>query len=128
MQANVTVATLRYYERRGLIHPDRTLSGYRTYAPSVVNEVRWIKSAQRLGFRLREIQELLHKRDDPSATCGDVCRVLTKKLDEIDGRARTLTAQATALRTALSHCDASGDKQAGECPVWEELGAGDNEG
>lgn len=125
-KANVSIATLRYYERRGLIHPDRTSSGYRTYAPSVVDDVRWIKSAQGIGFRLREIEALLRQREDPKATCVQVCDVLADKLVEIDERARALAAQAAALRNVLEQCDMS-DRPAGECPVWKELETGVDE-
>jgi len=69
--AGVNQQTLRYYERRGLIlEPDRTLGGHRLYPPETVRVVRVIKTAQRLGFTLGEVAELLvaaahrHGRDD----------------------------------------------------------------
>lgn len=52
--------TLRYYERRGLVaEPDRTLGGHRLYPPETVTMLRVIKTAQRLGFTLDEVAELL---------------------------------------------------------------------
>ncbi|WP_375488138.1 MerR family transcriptional regulator [uncultured Mycobacterium sp.] len=58
--AGVNVQTLRYYERRGLLHrPDRTLGGHRLYPPETVTVTRVIKAAQRLGFTLDEIANLL---------------------------------------------------------------------
>ena len=51
---------MRYYERRGLIfEPDRTLGGHRLYPPATVRVVRVIKAAQRLGFALDEVADLL---------------------------------------------------------------------
>jgi len=51
--AGVNVQTLRYYERRGLLHePDRTLGGHRLYPPEAVTVLRVIKVAQRLGFHV----------------------------------------------------------------------------
>jgi len=42
--AGVNVQTLRYYERRGLLHrPDRTLGGHRLYPPETVTVMRVIK-------------------------------------------------------------------------------------
>jgi MerR family mercuric resistance operon transcriptional regulator len=56
----VNVQTLRYYERRGLLAtPSRRPSGQRRYPEEAVRLLRTIKAAQRLGFTLAEIQELL---------------------------------------------------------------------
>ena len=58
--AGVNVQTLRYYERRGLLPaPARSLGGHRLWSPEAVTRVRAIKAAQRLGFTLKEIAELL---------------------------------------------------------------------
>jgi MerR family mercuric resistance operon transcriptional regulator len=58
--AGVNPQTLRYYERRGLLaEPDRSLGGHRLYRPEVVTMLKVVKAAQRLGFTLEEIGELL---------------------------------------------------------------------
>lgn len=58
--AGVNRQTLRYYERRGLLaEPDRTLGGHRMYPEETVTVLRMIKAAQRLGFTLDEVAELL---------------------------------------------------------------------
>ncbi|MFC4969113.1 MerR family transcriptional regulator [Paenibacillus sp. GCM10023248] len=50
-----------YYERRGLlINPPRSESGYRMYSNEAVEDIRFIKRAQDLGFTLDEIKTLLH--------------------------------------------------------------------
>jgi DNA-binding transcriptional MerR regulator len=56
----VNVETLRYYERRGIIaKPDRSLGGHRVYGDDTITILRVIKAAQRLGFSLDEVAELL---------------------------------------------------------------------
>src|SRR5215212_6002073 len=58
--AGVNRQTLRYYERRGLLaEPDRSLGGHRLYPPETITTLRVIKAAQRLGFTLDEVAELL---------------------------------------------------------------------
>ena len=58
--AGVNLETLRYYEGRGLLPtPDRSLGGHRIYPPETVTTLRVIKAAQRLGFTLDEISDLL---------------------------------------------------------------------
>src|SRR5690606_38221272 len=97
-RAGVSIATLRYYERRGLIaEPVRTPSGYRAYPPETVIAVRAIKRAQRLGFTLREIRAMLETRRRPRATCGDLCRQAEDKIGELSARIRSLTETRDAL-------------------------------
>lgn len=53
-------ATLRYYERRGLLsQPGRSPGGHRLYDEQAVTTLRVIKAAQRLGFTLEEVADLL---------------------------------------------------------------------
>lgn len=59
-RAGVSTETLRYYERRGLLHePPRTAGGYRDYPAAAVGILRFVKRAQELGFTLDEVAELL---------------------------------------------------------------------
>jgi MerR family transcriptional regulator, mercuric resistance operon regulatory protein len=58
--AGVNPQTLRYYERRGLLaEPARTPGGHRIYPAEEVTLLRVIKAAQRLGFSLDEVAELV---------------------------------------------------------------------
>ena len=58
--AGVNLQTLRYYERRGLLaEPRRSMGGHRLYPPETVTILRVIKAAQRLGFTLEEIADLI---------------------------------------------------------------------
>lgn len=58
--AGVNIQTLRYYERRGLLaEPERSNGGHRLYDEDAVTALRVIKAAQRLGFTLDEVAELL---------------------------------------------------------------------
>ena len=59
-EAKVNSQTVLYYERRGLVAPhSRTDAGYRKFLPATVAKIRFIKSAQKLGFSLMEIRGLL---------------------------------------------------------------------
>src|SRR5579859_2255694 len=64
-RAGVGIETVRFYEREGLLEePPRRVSGYRQYSEQVVTRLHFIKSAQKLGFSLKEISELLLLRVD----------------------------------------------------------------
>jgi MerR family copper efflux transcriptional regulator len=68
-EAGIGVETVRFYEREGLLEePVRRASGYRQFNLDAVARLRFIKRAQRLGFTLREIKELLAlKRRSPTS-------------------------------------------------------------
>jgi len=59
-EANVTVATVRYFQRRDLLEnsPGR-LAGRHGYSQQDVFRIQFIKRAQALGFSLKEIAEHL---------------------------------------------------------------------
>ncbi len=118
--AGVKVATLRYYERRGLVTPPpRSPSGYRLYPPQALERVRFIKSAQALGFSLREIAELLALRHDPQGTCAQVKARAQAKIAEIDAKIATLQEIRQELAQLSARCRGEGPLRA--CPILDAL-------
>ncbi len=58
--ADVNVETIRFYQRKGLLDvPDKPPGGIRRYTDTDLVRLRFIESAQKLGFRLGEVGELL---------------------------------------------------------------------
>jgi MerR family mercuric resistance operon transcriptional regulator len=103
--AGVGRETLRYYERRGLIAaPDRSLGGHRRYPPETVAVLRAVRAAQRLGFTLAEIGDLL-AAGTRRADAGLRARAAAK-LEEVERRMADLAVVAGTLREALdAGCD-----------------------
>ena len=67
--AEVNVETIRFYQRKGLLtEPIRPLGGIRRYDSKDVSRVRFIKSAQRIGFKLDEVAQLLQLDDGTHCT------------------------------------------------------------
>lgn len=107
--AGVNLQTLRYYERRGLLaEPARTLGGHRLYPPEAVTVLRVIKTAQRLGFTLTEVAELLEAgvhRHGRRRDAGLQTRARAK-LAEVERRLADLTVIRDTLREAVTAgCD-----------------------
>jgi MerR family mercuric resistance operon transcriptional regulator len=107
--AGVNVQTLRYYERRGLLpEPDRSLGGHRLYPSEAVTVLRVIKAAQRLGFTLDEVEQLLdagQHRHGPRPSTGLQERAQAK-LTEVEARIADLQVIAETLRATLrAGCD-----------------------
>lgn len=87
----VTPKTLRFYERRALLHePARTTGGYRDYDPTVIDRVAFIKQAQAAGLTLAQIGEILDIRDQGRAPCDHVTQLVDRSLAEIQRRRREL--------------------------------------
>ena len=95
-RAGVKVATLRYYERRRLLAPPARRrsgyvhGGYRIYTDVDVDRIRFIRNAQKLGFSLEEIAELLALRSDGAANCADVKNKTEAKLNDVRRKIRSL--------------------------------------
>jgi MerR family mercuric resistance operon transcriptional regulator len=104
--AGVSIQTLRYYERRGLLPaPDRSPGGHRVYPPATADRLRAIKAAQRLGFTLTEVAALLGvaRRGRPPAGFAARARA---KLAEVESRIADLQSTAETLRAAVdAGCD-----------------------
>ncbi|MEU2631349.1 MerR family transcriptional regulator [Kitasatospora sp. NPDC007106] len=106
--AGVNVQTLRYYERRGLlVEPDRSPGGHRLYGEETVTVLRVIKAAQRLGFTLDEVADLLeagrHRHGRPVPGLQERAAA---KLAEVDARIADLTVVRGALVAAVdAGCD-----------------------
>jgi len=110
-RAGVNAATLRYYERRGLLpEPARTPSGHRHYDEDAVRFLRAIKEAQAIGFTLAEIEEYLRVARSGPASAALRTRAAAK-IDEIDARIARLRRMRDELARivgcaceSLDHC------------------------
>jgi len=105
--AGVSVDTVRFYERRGVLpSPRRRPSGYREYEPSTVERIRTARELQRLGFTLDEVVDALRAHDAGTATCaGDLWR-LEAVVDRIDARIAELRRTRRAIAATMAECRA----------------------
>ncbi|WP_102144597.1 MerR family transcriptional regulator [Mycobacterium hubeiense] len=105
--AGVNIETLRYYERRGLLRePQRSLGGHRLYPQETVTLMRVIKAAQRLGFSLEEVADLLAATRFGSRSDAGLQARATLKLAEVDQKLAELQEVRDMLRLALdAGCD-----------------------
>jgi DNA-binding transcriptional MerR regulator len=118
-RAGVSIDTVRYYEKNGLLAPaSRLASGYRRYEDAQLRRLRFIRSAQELGFSLRDVRELLglsHQRD-----VTRVKRAAEKKLADVEARIAALERVRDALGKLVAACPGHG--LARDCPILKALG------
>ena len=118
VSAQVNVETVRYYQRRGLLpEPPRELGSIRRYGIADVEQLRFIKRAQSVGFTLEEIRSLLQLR---SPSCCKATRSLAaSKLALVEHRLEELQALRAELGQWITACDANSVEN--ECPVIDRL-------
>jgi Hg(II)-responsive transcriptional regulator len=119
-RAGVGVETVRFYEREGLLEePPRRASGYRQYDEQVVKRLHFIKRAQKLGFSLKEITELLLLRVDGQHSCEEVKQATSAKITEVEQKLIELQRMRQALLQVAALCTGQGPASA--CPMLDAL-------
>ena len=91
--------TLRYYEREGLLGEiPRSANNYRDYPPTLVKEVKLLRSMQSLGFTLTEIRQVLQGLRARGIDCVDGARLVADKRARVEEQIRQLRTVSRILR------------------------------
>lgn len=116
--AGVNVETIRFYQRKGLLtEPDRPYGGIRRYGRTDVARVKFVKSAQRLGFSLDEIGELLKLED--GTHCSEAAELAALRLIDVRARLADLARIEVALAKLVDECCAHLGQVS--CPLIDAL-------
>ncbi|TAM85104.1 Hg(II)-responsive transcriptional regulator [bacterium] len=101
--AGVNVETIRFYQHKGLLPtPERPHGGIRRYSDADVERVRFVKAAQRLGFSLEEIGQLLKLED--GTHCGEAAELAAQRLVDVRAKLADLSRIEAALAGLVSEC------------------------
>ena len=118
--AGVNVETIRFYQRKRLLaEPTRPPGGIRRYGNAEVARVKFVKSAQRLGFSLDEVAQLLRLED--GAHCTEAADLAALRLADVRSRLADLTRMETALAALVEQCGAR--QRSVCCPLIASLHA-----
>lgn len=105
-RTDVAAPTIRYYESIGLLKPPaRSSAGYRRYSPDTVEELRFIKKAQALGFSLDEVAEILQLTRSGKTPCSRVLSLAHQHLAAVKERVRQLQQFRDQLAAELAKWD-----------------------
>ena len=121
-RCNVSIDTVRYYERRKLLpEAPRTAGGYRLFGPEAIERIFFIKQAQDLGFTLEEVSTLLSA--DGTSDCRHVHDLLDAKLADLDARLKAMQTFRRKLKHYLDECEVElkAHPHSEECPVIDEI-------
>jgi len=116
-KAGVNIETIRYYQRRGLLlEPPKPVEGYRLYPLDSVQRILFIKRAQRLGFSLEEIINLLQLGE---GNCSETKALAMQKLSAIETRLEDLEKMKKTLEDLVQRCETGGTQDG--CPIVSSL-------
>jgi MerR family mercuric resistance operon transcriptional regulator len=116
--AAVNVETIRFYQRKGLLpEPDRPIGGIRRYGPTDVDRVKFVKSAQRLGFNLDEVAQLLKLED--GTHCHEAAELAAARLADVRLRLADLQCMESTLSELVNACSSRRGKVS--CPLIASL-------
>jgi DNA-binding transcriptional MerR regulator len=109
---------IRFYERNALLpRPSRTPGGFRQYADTDLEILRFIRQTQGLGFTLKEVRELLALRGSRLQPCAPVSLRLQKKLLQVRRKLRDLQTLQHQLQSALRTCRKELHRKNARCPL-----------
>src|ERR1700712_4651305 len=105
-QAGVTVDTVRFYERVGVLpEPERRPSGYREYAPATIDRIKLTRELQAVGFSLTDVVDALAAHDAGGATCESERWRLASALERVDAKLAELTELRSRIVDAQHACE-----------------------
>lgn len=108
----VGVETIRFYQRKGLLHTPTRAAGIRRYGHDDVRRLKFIRQAQAAGFTLEEIRELLAL--DASEDRRRARQLAKARIEALDARIAELEKARNSLRRLATECE---DGSAGPCPI-----------
>lgn len=100
-RSGVAVSALHFYERKGLIHSQRTAGNQRRFQSDVLRRLALIQAAQRVGMPLQAVAERLAELPEGRAPSkADWAKMSARWRKELDERIATLQ----FMRDQLSDC------------------------
>lgn len=114
----ISADTLRYYEKISILPPiARTPSGLRSYTNEDLSRLRFVRRAQRMGFSLEAIGQLLKFRENPQGAKPRIREMAQEKLVAIEDHLDELQTLRNELKLLINLCRGSADG----CPIIASL-------
>ena len=111
---------LRLYEAAGILPAARrTSSGYRVFDSDALALLAFVRQAQRLGFTLDQIKEIVAIKRAGRAPCPHVRDLVKRKAEELEQRLADLMEIREGLRALLQSWRSLRQNRAAVCPHIE---------
>lgn len=116
--SGVSVETVRFYERKGILKQPKKNGAFRHYPDDYIARIQFIKRSQELGFTLKETKELLDLKIKNQAKCSDVLSKTEEKISEINKKIIDLKKMKRSLE-GLASCCVDANQPLSDCPILE---------
>ena len=108
--AAVSSETVRHYTDLGLLKPSRNPdNGYQQYSSEDLQRLRFIARARRLGFSLKDSQQILASADNGQAPCAEVRDLLNERLTALHAHIDECQRLALVMQNAFANWADKGD-------------------
>lgn len=104
-KSGVNLETVRFYERKKILTQPQKNSSRRKYTNEYVDQILFIKQAQKVGFTLIEIKELMDLKLLPNKGCSTVKKKTSIKIAEVTQKIENLKEMLKLLKQFESKCD-----------------------
>lgn len=119
-RAGIRPSSIRYYESVGVLPVPERVAGQRRYSDEVLTRLGFVGIAQRAGFSLDEIRELLDGAGRNQASAPERLQQLAqRKLPDVEG----LIARAEAMRDWLAAAAECGCPSLESCALFDDSGS-----
>ncbi|MFU9046959.1 MerR family transcriptional regulator [Acinetobacter tibetensis] len=107
LKYGLSLDTLRFYERRKILIPDRLANGYRNYHDIHEQKVKLIICLKSIGFSLEEIKQLIElETKTPSETCNVISnQIIDKRVEIINQQIELLKYGKNTLHDMKKHIE-----------------------
>ncbi|MER3413346.1 MAG: hypothetical protein C4341_03740 [Armatimonadota bacterium] len=114
-RASLSVSTIRYYERVGLmLAPHRSDSGYREYTDNDLRRLRFIRSAKAHGLPLKLVKKCLAAVDGSPKPCGEIAALLRDHLERLEEQFKWIEQTKRFVRSQIALWEA-GELPSSDC-------------
>lgn len=124
-RSGVSVHTVRYYIRTGLLTPVKTQDNkYRLFAVEDVSRLKFIRTAKMLGFTISDVQQIFGHVVAGESPCSEVRVLIRERMQEVEEKIRDMQELQQRMATALQRWENMPDQQPGDssiCPLIESM-------
>ena len=103
-RAGVRASAVRYYEKQGLISPERGNGGRRLFTTEAVERIALIRYAKALGFSLTDVRRLLTGYADETPAGVRWSELAAAKLVEVEALLKRVEGMRSGLQR-ISGCN-----------------------
>lgn len=101
-RVSLSIDTLRFYEKEGLIIPKRNQNNHRVFDQQDITWIEFIKRLKQTGMRLVDIKEYAHLRYQGDETIAQRLQLLYQQTDHLHVQQVELTQHLNFLHTKIA--------------------------